>query len=99
MAGFKVICFTLVIAMMLLETQGLPSVLPNDFRWALPSDVKEIEAQARRYEEYYRVGNYSGVQSLYTEDCRLFFIGVPEIRGPDGKYIHNYSYLARLKHL
>ena len=86
MAGFKVICFTLAIAMMMLETQGFPSALLSDFQWALPSDVKEIEMQARRYEEYYRVGNYSGVQSLYTEDCRLFLIGFPEIRGRDCKY-------------
>ena len=86
MAGFKVICFTLAITMMMLETQGWPSALPSDFQWALPSDVKEIEMQARRYEEYYRVGNYSGVQSLYTEDCRLFLIGFPEIRGRDCKY-------------
>ena len=89
MAGLKVICFVLAATMMMLEIQGFPSLsgLPSDFQWALPKDVEEIEMQARRYEEYYRAGNYSGVQSLYTEDCRLFLIGFPEIRGPGGNYI------------
>lgn len=75
----------LVIALVVLKAQGF--FLPSDFRFAFPQDVKEIEAQARRYEEFYRAGNYSGVQSLYTEDCRLFLIGFPEIRGRDCKYI------------
>ena len=88
MAGLKITGFVLVIALVVLKTQGF--VLPSDFRWALPSDVKEIEMQARRYEEFYRAGNYSGVQSLYTEDCRLFLIGFPEIRGRDCKY---YTYI------
>ena len=93
MAGLKVICFVLAAAMMMLEIQGFPSLgrLPSDFQWpALPKDVEEIEMQARRYEEFYRAGNYSGVQSLYTEDCRLFLIGFPEIRGPVGNYISSY---------
>ena len=92
MAGLKVICFLLAAAMMMLEIQGFPSLgrLPNDFQWALPKDVEEIEMQARRYEEFYEAGNYSGVQSLYTEDCRLFLIGFPEIRGPGGNYISSY---------
>ena len=92
MAGLKVICFVLAAAMMMLEVQGFPSLgrLSSDFRWALPKDVEEIEMQARRYEEFYRAGNYSGVQSLYTEDCRLFLIGFPEIRGPGGNYISSY---------
>ena len=73
MAGLiKVGGFVLVMAMVMLKIQGL-------------SDVEQIEMQARRYEEYYRIGNYSGVQSLYTEDCRIFLIGFPQIRGPGGK--------------
>ena len=95
MAGLKVICFVLAAAMMMLEIQAwaLPGLgrLPSDFQWpALPKDVEEIEMQARRYEEFYRAGNYSGVQSLYTEDCRLFLIGLPEIRGPGGNYRSSY---------
>ena len=75
MAGLITVgSFMLVMTMVMLRIQGL-------------SDVEQIEMQARRYEEYYRIGNYSGVQSLYTEDCRLFFIGLPEIRGPGGEYI------------
>ena len=63
----------LVIAMVMLKIQGL-------------SDVEQIEMQARRLEEYYRIGNYSGIMDLYTEDARLFFTGFPEMRGPNGEY-------------
>ena len=64
----------LVIAMVMLKIQGL-------------SDVEQIETLARRWEENYRIGNYSGVISLYTEDARIFIINATEIRGAGGEYI------------
>ena len=78
MAGLsKVGGFMLVIAMVMLKIQGL-------------SDVEQIEMQARRLEEYYRIGNYSGVISLYTEDARIFAMNASEIRGTGSEYITEY---------
>ena len=75
MAGLiKLSGFMLVIAMVMLKIQGL-------------SDVEQIETLARRWEENYMIGNYSGVISLYTEDARIFIINATEIRGAGGEYI------------
>ena len=84
MAGLiKLSGFMLVIAMVMLKIQGL-------------SDVEQIEMQARRWEENYMTGNYSGVIDLYTEDARIFLIGFPEMRSANGEYnsisIDPYSY-------
>ena len=67
----------LVIAMVMLKIQGL-------------SDVEQIEMQARRWEENYRIGNYSGVLSLYTEDARIFAMNASEIHGAGSEYVTEY---------
>ena len=73
MAGLiKVGGFMLVIAMVMLKIQGL-------------SDVAQIEMQARRWEENYRIENYLAVIDLYTEDARIFLDGFEEMRGADGE--------------
>ena len=82
MAGLiKVGGFMLVIAMVMLKIQGL-------------SDVEQIEVQARRWEENYRIGNYSGVIDLYTEDARIFLINFPEMRSANGEYIIIYNSIS-----
>ena len=62
MAVYKVVSFMIVIVMVMLKAHGL-------------SDIEAIEAQARRYEVAYGAGDIETVQSLYTEDCRVFPTG------------------------
>lgn len=48
------------------------------------SDVDAIEAQARRYEVALEAGDIDTVESLYSEDCRVFGTGAFPIRGRAG---------------